>query len=199
MPLKAVFFDRSPLDAYYCAPMEDTLIPEYVDARKIFAQQALIKGTIPVARLTRFCELVTDTQGDVQVAMKFDLDESNWRIIEGVLDTPAQVICQRCLEPMQIALHDEFRLGVVESESKSESLPKSLDPWICEDIKLVLAEVVEEQLILCMPIVSYHEHDCIEKLSFDASAIKQNGTSKGANGADTPNPFDILKTLKDKD
>ena len=199
MPLKLVFFDRSPLDAYYCAPMEDTLIPEYVDARKIFAQQALIKGTIPVSRLSRFCELVTATQGDVQVTMKFDLDESNRRIIEGVLDTQAQVTCQRCLEPMQIALHDEFRLGVVESESKSENLPKSLDPWICEDIKIVLAEVVEEQLILCMPIVSYHEHDCIEKLSFAASANKHNGAAKGANGAGTPNPFDILKTLKDKD
>ena len=176
--------------------MEDTLIPDYVDARKIFAQQALIKGTIPVSRLPRFCELVTAPQGDVKVTIKFDLDESNRRIIEGVLDTQAQVICQRCLEPMQIALHDEFRLAVVDSESQSESLPKSLDPWICEDIKLVLAEVIEEQLILCMPIVSYHENKCIEKLSFEASQNKHNGAMKGTA---KPNPFDILKTLKDKD
>lgn len=176
--------------------MEETLIPDYVDARKIFAQQAVIKGTIPVSRLTRFCELVTATQGDVQVTMKFALDESNKRIIQGELDTQAQVICQRCLEPMQIALHDEFTLAVVDSESQSESLPKDLDPWICEDIKLVLAEVIEEQLILCMPIVSYHENNCIEKLSFEAAQKKSNGA---ANGAGKPNPFDILKTLKDKD
>lgn len=179
--------------------MEDTLIPDYVDARKIFAQQALIKGIIPVSRLSRFCELVAATQGDVQVTMKFDLDESNRRIIEGELDTKAQVLCQRCLEPMEIALHDEFRLAVVSSESKSEGLPKSLDPWICEDIKLVVAEVIEEQLILCMPIVSYHDRDCIEKLSFEATEAKENGTAKAANGASKPNPFDILKTLKDKD
>tara|TARA_R100001377_G_scaffold79853_1_gene58335 strand:+ start:723 stop:1262 length:540 start_codon:yes stop_codon:yes gene_type:complete len=179
--------------------MEDTLIPDYVDARKIFAQQLLIKGTIPVSRLTRFCELVASTQGDVQVKMKFDLDESKRRIIEGELDTQAQVICQRCLEPMQIALHDEFRLAVVNSEAQSEKLPKSLDPWICEDIKLVLAQVIEEQLILCMPIVSYHDNDCIEKLSFEATQPKHNGTAKVANGAGKPNPFDILKTLKDKD
>lgn len=179
--------------------MEDTLIPDYVDARKIFAQQALIKGTIPVSRLPRFCELVAATQGDVQVRMKFDFDESNRRIIEGELDTQAQVLCQRCLEPMEIALHDEFRLAVVSSESKSEGLPKSLDPWICEDIKLVLAQVIEEQLILCMPIVSYHDHDCIEKLSFEATEAKENGTARAANGANKPNPFDILKTLKDKD
>jgi len=199
MPLKAVFLTEGPRDAYYCAPMEDTLIPDYVDARKIFAQQALIKGTIPVSRLSRFCELVAGTQGDVQVLMKFDLDDGNRRIMEGTLDTQAQVICQRCLEPMQIALHDEFRLAVVESESKSEGLPKSLDPWICEDIKLVLAEVIEEELILCMPIVSYHENNCIEKLSFAASQSKQDGTAKAASGAGKPNPFDILKTLKDKD
>lgn len=194
MPLKAVFFDRSAPDAYYCAPMEDTLIPDYVDARKIFAQQALLEGTIAVCAMPRFCELVAATQGDVQVTMKFDLDESNRRIIQGTLDTQAQIICQRCLEPMLIALHDEFRLAVVESVSKSESLPKSLDPWICEDIKLVLAEVIEEQLILCMPIVSYHDTNCIEKLSFAASQSKPNGT---ANGAGKPNPFDVLKRLKD--
>jgi uncharacterized protein len=199
MPLKADFFDRSPLDAYYCAPMEDTLIPDYVDARKIFAQQALLEGMIPVSRMPRFCDLVAATQGDVQVAMKFDLDESNRRIIEGTLDTQAQVICQRCLEPMQIALHDEFRLAVVGSESKSEGLPKSLDPWICEDIKLVLAEVIEEQLILCMPIVSYHENNCIEKLSFAVSQSKRDGTAQAANSEGKPNPFDILKALKDQD
>jgi uncharacterized protein len=199
MPLKVVFFDRSALDAYYCAPMEDTLIPDYVDARKIFAQEALLKGTIPVSRLSRFCDLVAATQGDVQVNMKFSLDDGNRRIIEGTLDTQAQVFCQRCLEPMQIPLHDEFRLAVVESESKSESLPKSLDPWICEDIKLVLADVIEEQLILCMPIVSYHENNCIETLSFAASENKQDDTAKAANGAGKPNPFDILKTLKDQD
>lgn len=199
MPLKAVFFDRRARDAYYCAPMADTLIPDYVDARKIFAQQALIKGTIPVSRLSRFCELVTATLGDVQVLMKFALDDGNRRIIEGTLDTQAQVICQRCLGPMQITLHDEFRLAVVESESQSESLPKSLDPWICEDTKLVLADLIEEELILCMPIVSYHESNCIEKLSFAASQNKQDDAAKAANGAGKPNPFDILKTLKDKD
>ena len=38
-----------------------------------------------------------------------------------------------------------------------------MDPWICEDHKLDLAEMVEEQLILCMPLVSYHDSgDCVE-------------------------------------
>ena len=177
--------------------MSDTLIPDYVDARKIFAQQALIKGTIPVSRLSRFCELVTSTQGDVQVLMKFDVDESNRRIIDGVLDTQAEVVCQRCLDPMQIMLHDEFRLAVVDSESHSGSLPKNLDPWISEDIKLMLADVVEEQLILCMPIVSYHESQCIEKLSFAAAQSEPDSTAKPMNGTGKPNPFDILKNLKD--
>jgi uncharacterized protein len=190
MSLKAVFFDRRAPDAYYCAPMADTLIPDYVDARKIFAQQALIKGSIPVSRLPRFCDLIADDQGEVQVAMKFALDDSFRRVIEGTLDTQVHVVCQRCLEPMQIELHDEFALAIVESEEQIERLPKNLDPWICE----------EEQLILCMPIVSYHEQDCIEKLSFEASERKRNGDkSVASNGKGKPNPFDILKTLKEQD
>jgi uncharacterized metal-binding protein YceD (DUF177 family) len=63
----------------------------------------------------------------------------------------------------------------------------------------VLAEVIDEQLILCMPIVSYHSNECTEELSFAATQNKHNGTVNTTNGAGKPNPFDILKTLQNKD
>jgi len=68
-----------------------------------------------------------------------------------------------------------FELAVVYKEEQAlKKLPKNaVDPWFCEDIKLVLADMLEEQLILCMPIVSYHEQHCIAKLEFEATQPKQ--------------------------
>lgn len=163
--------------------MAHTLIPDYVDARKIFAQQTLIEGVFPISRLPRFCEAILDTEGDVQVSLQFVLDDGFRKLIRGSLRAQVNVTCQRCLEAMSITLNDEFELGVVHKEEQILKLPKTLDPWVCEDVKLVLAEVIEEQLILCMPIVSYHEQPCIEQLEFAATQ-------------DNENPFAILQKLK---
>lgn len=196
MPLSVDFFDRRPLYAYYCAPMANTLIPDYVDARKIFAQQTLINGVIPISRLPRFCELILDSEGDVQVSLQFGLDESLRRVIQGELQADVNVTCQRCLEPTRISLRDQFELAVLSSEEQIEGLPKTLDPWVCKDIKLVLADIIEEQLILCMPIVSYHDTNCIENLEF---AAQQTTKSNGKLDKELKDkPFAILQTLKDK-
>lgn len=196
MPLSTYFFDRCPPDAYYCAPMADTLIPEYVDTRKVFAQQTLIEGALPISRLARFREAILDTEGDVQVTLQFLLDESFRKIIRGTLQADVHVTCQRCLEPMPITLQDTFELAVVYKEEQALKLPKTLDPWFCEDVKLVLADIIEEQLILCMPIVSYHEQHCIEKLEFEAKRTNKTNAKQDDKGSE--NPFSILQKLKDK-
>lgn len=192
MPLSAYFFDRSTQYAYYCAPMADTLIPEYVDARKIFAHQANIEGIVPVERLTRFCEGLSSNEGQVNVSLGFDFDERHRRIISGKLSTEVSVKCQRCLEPTQITLSDSFRIALVETEEQIDKLPKDLEPWMSLDTKLVLADILEEQLILCMPIVSYHDHVC-----YIGQKDAQPANSSGA-GPDKPNPFAVLQKLKDK-
>lgn len=195
MPLRADFFDRRALYAYYCAPMTDTLIPDYVDARKIFVQQALIEGTLPVAALPRLGELLADTSGMVNLSLRFSIDDEYRRVIDGSLSSKIAVICQRCLEPMQVEIDESFTLALVESEEQAEKLPKRLDPWLCEDVKLPLADIVEEQLILCMPIVNHHAHDCIGSLTFEDSHHSKNASNTGD---EKGNPFNILKTLKDK-
>lgn len=172
--------------------MADTLIPEYVDARKIFAAQATIKGILPVKTCTRLCEALVSEEGVIQVSLAFDFDERHRRIISGEVSTEVSVKCQRCLEPTKISLHDTFRLALVEAEEQIEKLPKDVDPWMSLDTKLVLADVLEEQLILCMPIVSYHDHVCY---SGQSTAKSADGSEAGA---DRPNPFAILQKLKDK-
>ncbi len=194
MSLNAYFFDRSALYAYYCAPMADTLIPEYVDAKKIFAQQAVISGNLPVAKFARFSELLANSSGTVAVSLAFELDGGHRRVMSGKISTEVQVLCQRCLEVIAITLEDSFKLAVIDSESLLDKVPADREPWICTEPKLILADVLEEQLILCMPIVSYHDYDCLQA----SDTMKHNGSSDDEPGEQgKPNPFAILQSLKD--
>lgn len=196
MPLWAYFFDRSALYAYHCAPMTDTLIPDYVDAKKIFTQQAVITGSLPVAKFERFSDLLANTSGFIEITLKFFLNEDFRRVISGELKADVQVLCQRCLEGTTITLEDRFQLALVESESQADKLSKDLEPWLCTDTKLVLADIVEEQLILAMPIVSYHKENCTQNELLEPGTPKGDAL-KNSEKPDKPNPFAILQSLKE--
>lgn len=173
--------------------MSDSSIPAYADTRKIFLQEEIISGNLDLDRLPRFCKTLANDEGLVSLELKFTLSDAKERLITGSLQAQVNVFCQRCLKPLAIALADDIKLALVRDEEAAKHLGAELDPWICEDYKLDLAELVEEQLILCTPIVSYHESgDCISQKDYvageDATEIVTN-----------KNPFAVLRSLKDSD
>jgi len=175
--------------------MADTRIPDYVDARKIFAQAAEIAGSMPIAGFERFRQQLTSSRGEVNFTLAFGIDGEYRRVISGSLDANVDVLCQRCLEPVAVDLADSFTLALVESEEQAARLPAKLDPWMAPaDTRLLLADILEEQLILCTPIVSYHPVDCTP--AHKASAPDgSNETTQGSK----PNPFAVLRDLKKPD
>jgi uncharacterized protein len=173
--------------------MVEPLVPDHVDARKTFAQRAHIKGIVPVSRLARFCELLADSAGQVQVSLQFGLDERHRRIIEGKIEASVATICQRCLEQTSTTLKESFKLGVVESEAQIDRLPDDVDPWLSEEPRLSLLDILEEQLMLAMPIVSYHPLACEALVRTDDG--RENSKS-GSPVQSDGNPFAILKKLK---
>ena len=190
-------FDTRGLAAYYCAPMSESPVPAHVDTRKIFLQQGTVSGHVSLDRLARFQEYLANSTGSIQVELGFHTDESGQQLIIGNLQAKVQVICQRCLGPLALELADDIKLVLLRDETDAERLDSNLDPWICLDNKLDIARLVEEQLILCLPTVSYHQAgDCYEKFklaAFSDDAISQTKMTP------EENPFSILKSLKEND
>ena len=177
--------------------MSDSSIPAYADARKIFFQEGNISGNLALDRLPRFRKGLANDQGSVSLELKFTLSDSKQRLITGNLQAQVNVFCQRCLKPLAIALADDIKLALVKDEEAAGRLDADLEPWICEDYKLDLAELAEEQLILCTPIVSYHEDgECIDQTNYVAGASVSNDA---AGSAESDNPFAVLRSLKDSD
>jgi uncharacterized protein len=174
--------------------MTDPLIPETMDCRKAFVRRAVVTGQVPVERLMRFGAMLVDTAGNIDADLRFVIDEANRKVIMGTVSASVNVRCQRCLETLAVEISEELQLAVVESEGLAERLPAELDAWITDDPLLHLHDIVEEQLILGMPIVTRHAvGEC------EPAVSGESGPGDKAGVAVEPrkdNPFAALEVLK---
>lgn len=189
------FFDRAVSDPYYCALMSKApyhkVLPRGIDPRK-FAQQGIeIAGDVPVAELARLVETLADSRSNVAVTLDFGVNEEGHKVLHGTADAQVQVICQRCLEPMPLPLSSELALGIVWTEEQAVALPKSLDPLIAPEGAIDIYEVIEEELLLSLPMTPYHDHDCI-----DPALMSSSDKTVEAEADTTNNPFKVLEQLK---
>lgn len=172
--------------------MPNSPIPDYADAKKIFNLEGEVIGSMKLAKLVDFTSNLVDSQGLVQVQLKFLVDDNRRRIIRGTLRTAVKVACQRCLEPIELDLAEDIELVVVFSEEKAMAMAKEVDIWVCLDEKIDLVRLIAEQLSLSMPIVNYHQQgDCYERIGYQAD-------KSNASDSESPKftPFAVLQSLK---
>ena len=179
--------------------MTDGALPVYVDTRKIFLQQTQIDGTVALERVSRFRSALASDTASISARLQFSVNKSGQKLIGGQLSADVEVCCQRCLQPFVINLIDDINLVLSSNEAVAAGqLGSKLEPWICEDYRLDLANVVEEQLILCMPIVNYHPgENCLDRLDYKKQGENKKNLAESENHTDsTTNPFSALRTLK---
>ena len=183
----------------FASPVRGTRssLPIYVDIRKVFDLESVFEGACSLERLPRFADCLASLDGEVSGQLQFLTTEAGRRVILGSVTATVEVICQRCLEPLSLQLADAIQLALVESESQIDSLEARWDPWLVDGPRITIASLLEEQLMLCMPLVNYHPDDrCIEALEYQ----RQREPREGNNGnRAAQNPFEVLKVLKEND
>jgi uncharacterized protein len=171
--------------------MLNVKLPKYIDPRKLADREVQLVGVVSVKEMTELPELLLGYDENVKTDLKFSRDELRIRTISGDVTLAVQVQCQRCLEAVDLDLAATLNLAISYSEEKAQTLPKYYDPLIVEGDELDLLPLIEQELILSLPIVSYHA-DCSIQTSFgDGNTVAISETEK-------PNPFSVLATLKAK-
>ncbi len=159
-----------------------------------FAQKAKIgfeiKGKWPVKQLKRLNESLLSDQGELEVELKFD------RIgpvpfVVGSIKTELQLRCQRCMQPVAHAVDISFKLGFVQNEAQMEKLSDDFEPYLLEDETNHLPDMLEDELLLALPLVATHEFDCSDYLQQQESE-QQDEVEKPE---EKENPFSVLKDL----
>ena len=102
---------------------------------------------------------------------------------------PVALQCQRCLQAVAQTLMVDRRLRFVRSESEAERLDESAeDDVLVLSPRLDLHELVEDELILALPLVPRHDGPCPEPLPMPADDLPDEEPA--------PNPFAALAALR---
>ncbi|KZY81478.1 hypothetical protein A3740_06160, partial [Oleiphilus sp. HI0068] len=166
-------------------------LPKTLDPFKYADQNKDLQGHIAVHLMSRLTSMLVDSEGVVNIDLEFGRDEQRLRILKGKLSAELNLLCQRCLHPVKKTISSEFQLGIVMSDEQAQNLPRVYEPLLVEDEKLVLLDVIEEELILSLPMFAYHD-DC-EPEEYNEGDIEESVESEVEETKE--NPFSVLSEL----
>lgn len=166
-------------------------LPKDIDPFRFAHNGLQIEGEVLVCNLFRLNELLYDDSGIVSVDMQFDIDTTGTPYMRGKFDVTVNLLCERCMEPKAHTMNITTQLGLVRHEGKFEGLAEQYEPWLLNDAKQIdPAQIVEDELILALPIVPKHDYPCLPDELWQAGEEVE--TEKSVS------PFAVLSALKSK-
>jgi uncharacterized protein len=132
-------------------------LPRSVDALKLCQQGAVVSGSVNLAELPRIVEQLYTVAGKADAELAFDVDEQSRRILTGQIKAVLSLTCQRCLGGVEVTVEPTLNLAIVLNDEQAGRLPRSLDPLLIEGEELDLFAVVEDELLLSLPLAAHHE------------------------------------------
>ncbi len=147
------------LQPYDYALMKNDPLPTKIDVRKLAVKDAEINSNFAPGIMPRLMSLLTNDEGLITANLHFYIDTERKRRVDGKVNAKVNMVCQRCLDPVTVEVVSEFALAIIWTDEQAKQLPESLEPLIVGEEPKNLTDIVEEELILTLPIVSYHDED----------------------------------------
>lgn len=167
-------------------------LPHKIDVYRFADQGIRLKGIWLIHTMQRLSTALSALTGEVKVDIQFGRDGQRIRFMQGEYHVTLVLNCQRCMQPFDYPLSGNFLFGMVSTEEEAEELPTSYDAVIVKEGMLVVHDVIEDEIIVSLPIVSMHpEKDCHVGLPFviDTPETEQ---------PETDNPFNVIEVLRSK-
>ena len=118
------------------------------------AARRSFEGRLPLSAMTRLQGLLVDAEGEVRYTIEFDRDALQVPYVELQIDAGLPLVCQRSLQRFVLPVSITQRLGLVRDEAEESALPPGYEALLVpEDGMLRLAELVEDELVLSVPVV----------------------------------------------
>lgn len=170
--------------------------PRALNVRAFCADAQTLSGDWPLGALARLSEglfgaaapqatVAWSAQGSLQPVAAGEPEL--WLHLQAGTSVPLQ--CQRCLQQVQHDLAVDRRFRFVRTEEEAERLDEvSEDDVLVLGQRLDLQDLLEDELILALPIVPRHEGRCPTPLPMPVDDLDEE--------APAPNPFAALAALR---
>lgn len=171
--------------------MTNVKLPKRLDPIKSAQKRSSYEGVYVASDMLRLGDAVASVLSDVSVKVEFLKDAQSLTYFHGTLAVQVMLVCQRCNQSYSHNVTTAFCFSPVQGSEQIDALPDAYEPVEVDDHGEVdLFQVLEDELILSLPIVALHaDEDC---------SVKADEMSFGKiePEPERENPFAVLKELK---
>ncbi len=161
-----------------------------LDVDRLSEAEADIDFAVPLAELPRLRAQLASVSGEAHGRVHFRR-MAGVAVAELTLSGTAHLVCQRCLGAMDVGIETEAQVGLIPTEADAGRVPEELEPVLAPEGRISAGELVEEELLLALPIVPLHpEADGGSCVLADAPAA-----AADANEEEVQRPFAQLAEL----
>jgi uncharacterized protein len=178
-----------PLDTYYTRPMSPPW-SKPLDVDRLAEAEADVDFAVPLAELPRLRAQLANVAGEVHGHVHFRR-VANIPVAELMLRGTARLVCQKCLGAMEVGVEATAEVGLVATEADVNRVPGELEPVLAPEGRISVGELVEEELLLTLPIVPLHAESDACNVAPAADPLAESGRE----GGETQKPFAQLAEL----
>ena len=174
-------------------------LPKTFDPRKFARQGKQFEGSLALKQFDRLVDSLADDQGEVKVVLHFHMSEDHRVVLEGHVEANLKMICQRCLDVAELPVRSDLSLMGVMTDEQAKALPEEYEPLQLHEEPLELIPLLEEELLLALPLVPFHPLDaCQSQQDFSTETEEEAlvAAVKAEEERKSKNPFSVLAKLK---
>ncbi|XXN64609.1 23S rRNA accumulation protein YceD [Enterobacter ludwigii] len=173
--------------------MQKVKLPLTLDPVRAAQKRLDYHGVYAPELVARLAETVVSVDSEVECDMSFAVDNQRLAVLQGTAEVQVTLSCQRCNQSFPRHVHVSYCFSPVSSDDQAEALPEAYEPVDVNDFgEIDLLAVIEDELILALPVVPVHDSEHCEVS--DADMVFGQLPPE----AEKPNPFAVLASLKRK-
>jgi uncharacterized protein len=132
------------------------------DLESLADRGVTLHGELDIGALTRLKGLLSSDAGSVSATLGFAQRRDGWLGVGLDYRGVVELVCQRCLEPFRHELAGHVDVVVADVAALPAVTPEGFEPFELADGRFQPAELIEDELIVAIPLVPKHARveDC---------------------------------------
>ena len=111
---------------------------------------------LPLRELPRLAPVLASPEGVAHCRVAFSRERGQ-PMADVAVEAKLGLRCQRCLKPVWLEVDETSRLWLVTDPARAEELDPGFEPTLAPDGRVAVGDLVEEELLLAVPLVPRHE------------------------------------------
>jgi uncharacterized protein len=145
------------LGTYDTRPMAEGW-SKLLDIGPLADEGAEVDFSIPLKEFPRVLPLLAAPDGTARGRVNF-AREGRLVVAQVTVKAEVALLCQRCLSPLNWTVDSTGRAALVATAAEAERVPEALETVLAPEHRISIQDLVEEELLLALPLVPRHEND----------------------------------------